>query len=241
MTYNRLGALLAGIFGLGWLLAIAINLLFWLPQTMQVGLGIWYDAGGFLSFVQRNVVSWQVFHVGVNLALLALIMLIPLLEELFNDDPRRRALSTAGVAGGLLLLLASLIDQFGSPVLALHMAGNPMFSFQIWGWMEPWRDLGLKTASYWLLGFWMLWLSGRFLLGEGMGKFGRFSQVLAVGLLLLAFVKTFVPAPLLYYLSETGAGGVIGLLFPVWGLWLARWFWRREAADQRRRPVAEGE
>jgi hypothetical protein len=238
MTYNRLGALLAGLFGLGWLLAIAVNLLFWLPQTLQVGPGFWYDGAAFFGFVLRNAASWQVFHAGANLALLALIILIPLLEELFNDDPRRRAMSTAGVVGAVFLLVASLIDQFGSPLLARHLAGNPAIAFQIWEWMEPWRDTGLKTASYWLLGFWLLWLSGRFLLLDRMRKFGRLSQAAAGGLLFLAFVKTVLPAPLVVYLDETGAGGLVLLLFPVWGLWLARWFWQQEIAGRRRRPRA---
>jgi hypothetical protein len=238
MTYNRLGALLAGIFGLGWLLAVAISLLFWLPQAAQVGIGFWYDTGPFLGFVLRNTVSWQVFHTGANLGLVALILLIPLLEELFTDDPRRRAMSTAGIVGAVLFLLASLIDQFGSPVLARYMAGNPAIAFQIWEWMEPWRDMGLKTVSYWLLGFWLLWVGGRFLILERMRRFGRFSQVVAGGLLFLAFVKTVMPAPFIFYLSETGAGGVVLLLFPVWGFWLARWFWRQEVTTLRRRqPV----
>jgi hypothetical protein len=237
MTYNRLGTLLAGLFGLGWLLAVAVSLLFWTPQTLEVGVGFWYDTQAFLSFVLRNTVSWQVFHLGANLGLIALILLIPLLQELFHDDPRHRAMSTAGVVGALFLLVASLIDQLGTPTLARYIPGNPLVAFQIWEWVEPWRDLGLKTVSYWLLGFWLLWLSGRFLTVAATRKFGRFSQVLAVGLLLLAFVKTFMPAPLIFYLSETGAGGLVVALFPLWGFWLAYWFWRRETAEQRRRPV----
>jgi hypothetical protein len=39
--------ILAGIFGLGWLLAIAVSLLFWTPQTLQAGLNLWYDAASF--------------------------------------------------------------------------------------------------------------------------------------------------------------------------------------------------
>jgi hypothetical protein len=237
MTYNRLGALFAGIFGLGWLLAIAVSLLFWTPQTMQAGLNLWYDASLFLSFVLRNTVSWQVFHIGVNLGLLALLLLIPLLQTLFTSDPRHQAMSMAGVVGAVLLLLASLLDQLGSPALARHVPANPVIAFQIWEWMEPWRDTGLKTASYWLLAVWLLWLGGRFVMLEGMGKFGRFSQITAGGLFFLAVVKTFLPAPLIYYLSETGGGGVVLLLFPVWGFWLARWFWRREVAEQRRGRV----
>jgi hypothetical protein len=230
MTDNRLAALLAALFGLGWLLAIGVSLLVWMPQTLPVGVGLWYDSTVFLSFVAQNSVSWQVFHYSVNLGLIALILLIPLLGELFASDPRGRALSTAGVVGSVLLLLASFIDQFGSPALARHVSDNPAVAFQIWEWMEPWRDLGLKTVSYWLLGFWLLWLGGRFLTLEGMGKFGRLSQIAGGGLFFLAVVKTFLPAPLLYYLSDTGGGGVVLLLFPVWGFWLARWFWQRETA-----------
>lgn len=240
MTYNRLGTLLAGLFGLGWLVAIAVSLLFWTPQTLEVGVGFWYDGGSFLGFVLRNTVSWQVFHVGANIGLLSLILLIPLLEELFQDDLRCRAMSTAGVVGAVLLLLASLIDQFGSPSLARHIGGNPLVAFQIWEWMEPWRDSGLKTVSYWLLGFWLLWVSGRFLLLDGMGKFGRLGQGAAGGLLFLAFVKTVMPAPIIFYLAETGAGGLVLLLFPVWGFWLARWFWQQEMAERRQRPVIGG-
>jgi hypothetical protein len=232
MTYNRLGALLAGIFGLGWLLAIGVSLLVWTPQTLPMGVGLWYDSAVFLSFVAQNSVSWQVFHYSANLGLLALTMLIPLLQGLFLSDPRHRALSTAGIVGAVLLLLASFIDQFGSPALARHLSDNPVAALQIWEWMEPWRDLGLKTASYWLLGFWLLWLGGRFLTLEGMERFGRFSQIAAGGLFFLAVVKTFVPAPLIYYLSETGGGGAVLLLFPVWGFWLAHWFWRRPAMSR---------
>lgn len=234
MTYNRLGAVLAAILGLGWLIAIAVSLLFWTPQTMAVGLDLWYDAGLFLSFVLRNTVSWQVFHIAANLGLLALILLIPLLQPLFASDPRHQAMGTAGVIGAVLLLLASLLDQLGSPALARHIPANPVIAFQIWEWIEPWRDTGLKTTSYWLLAVWLLWLGGRFVLLEGMEKFGRFSQIAAGGLFFLAVVKTFLPAPLIYYLSETGGGGVVLLFFPVWGFWLARWFWQRETAELRR-------
>jgi hypothetical protein len=234
MTYNRLGAVLAAILGLGWLIAIAVSLLFWTPQTMAVGLDLWYDAGLFLSFVLRNTVSWQVFHIAANLGLLALILLIPLLQPLFASDPRHQAMGTAGVIGAVLLLLASLLDQLGSPALARHIPANPVIAFQIWEWIEPWRDTGLKTTSYWLLAVWLLWLGGRFVLLEGMEKFGRFSQIAAGGLFFLAVVKTFLPAPLIYYLSETGGGGVVLVFFPVWGFWLARWFWQRETAELRR-------
>ena len=226
MTYNRLGALLTTLFGLGWLIAIAISLFLWTPKTAVLGIELWYTAEPVLTFVGQNEASWQLFHYAVNLGLIALIILIPLFDELFTIDPRRRAMSTVGVIGAVFLLLASLIDQFGTAVLARHLEDNPVIVLQIWEWMEPWRSLGLKATSYWLLGLWLLWLSSHFLLLEGAKKFGRFSQIAAIGLLWLGFVKTVIPPPLVYYLDETGAGSLVLLFFPVWGFWLARWFWQ---------------
>ncbi|MFQ5401210.1 MAG: hypothetical protein ACE5E7_16635 [Anaerolineae bacterium] len=230
MSHNRLGTLCAGLLGLGWLAAVAINLIFWFPQVQALGPEFWDDGQLFLAFVRDNAVTWKLFHLGATIGLAGLILLIPLLAELDGQDTRRQAFTAVGLVGAVFVLLATLIDFLGTPVLARLAAGDLPFVEQIWQFMEPWRDAGLKTLSYWFLGIWALWVGGRWRLHDEL-RLGRFSQVMAAALLLLALIETAVPRPFVYALGETGLGGVAFLLLPIWGLWTAHWFWQRELAD----------
>ncbi|MCA9918211.1 MAG: hypothetical protein KC445_09675 [Anaerolineales bacterium] len=229
MSYNRLGTLAAGILGLGWLVAVGVNLGIWFPQIQQLPAGFWDDADLFMAFVRDNVVSWQVFHIGTTLGLCAAVFLVSHLAELGVGDSRARAFTTLGTVGAVFGLVASLVDQLGTPVLARFALGNPIVVAQVWDYTEPIRDAGLKTVSYAFLGLWLIWLAGK-LLAESL-RLGQFTRVLGVALLLLALIEAMVPPPLAYTVGETGFGGFVVLLFPFWGLWLARWFWQRELAD----------
>lgn len=227
MTYNRLGTLAAGLMGLGWLAAVVVQLVFWLPQLRGLPPELWDDSRLFLTFVRDNMITWRAFHIGTTAGLMALVMLVGLLVELDPSDKRRWGLTAVGLIGALFGLLASLIDHLGTPVLARLAAGNDLIAGQIWLFVETWRDAGLKTVSYWFLGFWVWWLGGRWL-AQNVRGLGRFSQITGGALLWLALVESITPKPFIYTLGETGTGGFVVLLFPFWGLWVARWFWGRE-------------
>jgi len=62
-------------------------------------------------------------------------------------------------------------------------------------------------------------------------RLGQFTRIVGLALVLLALIEALVPPPLAYTIGETGIGGLAILLIPVWGLWLARWFWQREVAE----------
>ncbi|MEZ4642159.1 MAG: hypothetical protein R3E31_05355 [Chloroflexota bacterium] len=228
MSTNRLGTLSAALVGIGWGAAIAINLIFWLPQHLDPS--FWDNGEQFLSFVRDNTLTWRAFHIGATSGLMALLFLIGLLANLDENDPRRMAFTLVGAIGAFAALLASLIDHLGTPVLARLAAGNSLIVLQIWQFVEPWRDAGLKTVSYWFLGIWALWIGGRWL-AQSTRRLGRFSQVMGIALLLLALIESMVPQPLIYTLGETGVGAAVFLLLPIWGFWAARWFWERELAD----------
>lgn len=231
MSDNRWGALSAGLFTAGWLVAVAVNVGVWLPQIGRLPPDFWDDGRLFLEFVRDNAVSWRVFHVGATGGLLALLFLIPLLSALAADSGRKWAFTAVAEVGAFCALLASLVDHFATPVLARFAQGGAPMPIIIWQAMEPWRDAGLKTVSYWLLGIWAVWLAG-VLLREVNGRFiGRFTQIVGVALLLLALIETMTPPPLLYTLGETGVGAVAILLLPLWGLALTRWFWQRAVAE----------
>jgi hypothetical protein len=229
MSYNRLGALSAGLLGMGWLLAIAVQLIFWLPQTRGLDPSTWDDGRQVLFFVHENPITWRVFHIGTTGGLMGLVLLVPLLAEENKEDARWLALTAAGLVGATFALFASLIDHLGTPALARLSAGSGLTAHHIWEFMEPWRDAGLKTISYWFLGIWTLWLGGCWV-GRGTHRLGRFSQFVGLALLILALIETVLPPPLIYTLGETGLGGMVFLLLPAWGLWTARWFWQRELA-----------
>lgn len=229
MSYNRLGTLAAGILGLGWLVAVGVNLGVWLPKMQQLPPGFWDDGDLFLAFVRENAISWQIFHIGATVGLCAAVFLVGLLAALGTGDGRTRAFTTLGTVGAVFGLVASLVDQLGTPVVARYAQGNPLFVAQIWEYMEPIRDSGLKTISFAFMGLWLLWLAGQ-LLPEAR-RFGQFTRVVGAALVLLAFIEAMVPPPLAYTVGETGFGGLAVLLIPVWGLWLARWFWQRELAN----------
>lgn len=229
MSYNRLGTLAAGVLGLGWLVAVGVNLFVWFPKIQQLPSGFWDDSDLFFAFVRENAISWRVFHVGAGLGLVAAVFLVSHLAELGAGDKCARGFTTLGIVGAVFGLVASLIDQLGTPVIARFAAGNPLFVSQIWAYMEPIRDSGLKTVSFALLGLWLLWLATKLLLESR--RLGQFTRIVGIALLLLGLVEALVPPPLAYTVGETGAGGLAILLIPMWALWLARWFWQQELAE----------
>ena len=229
MSYNRLGTLAAGILGLGWLVAVGVNLGVWFPQIQDLPPGFWDDGDLFLAFVRENAISWQAFHIGATLGLCAAVFLVSLLAELGTGDNRARAFTTLGTVGAVFGLVASLIDQLGTPVVARYAQGNPLFVAQMWEYMEPIRDSGLKTISFAFMGLWLIWLAGKLVLDSR--RLGQFTTATGIALVVLALVEALVPAPLAYTVGETGFGGLVVLLIPIWGLWMARWFWQRELAE----------
>ncbi len=229
MSYNRLGTLAAGVLGLGWLVAVGVNVFVWLPQIQQLPPGFWDDSDLFLAFVRENAISWQIFHVGSTLGLCAAVFLVGLLAELGAGDGRTRAFTTLGTVGAVFGLVASLIDQLGTPVVARFAQGNPLFVAQIWEVMEPIRDSGLKTISFAFMGLWLIWLADKLILDSR--RLGQFTLAVGIALVVLALVEALTPPPLAYTIGETGIGGLVILLVPIWGLWLARWFWQRELAE----------
>jgi hypothetical protein len=230
MSYNRLGTLAAGVLGLGWLVAVGVNLGVWFPLIQELPPGFWDDSDLFLGFVRDNAISWQVFHIGATLGLCAAVFLVGLLAELGKGDGRSRAFTSLGTVGAVFGLVASLVDQLGTPVVARFAQGNPLFVSQIWDYMEPIRDSGLKTISFAFMGLWLIWLAGKLIVDSR--RLGQFTRVVGVALVLLALIEALVPPPLAYTIGETGFGGLATLLIPIWGLWLARWFWQRELAEQ---------
>lgn len=231
MTYNRLGTLAAGVLGLGWLVAVSVNLGVWFPQIQDMPPGFWDDSDLFLAFVRDNAISWQVFHIGTTVSLCAAVFLVGLLAELKRAkvDGRSRAFTTLGTVGAVFGLVASLIDQLGTPVIARFALGNPLFVAQIWEYMEPIRDSGLKTISFTFMGLWLIWLAGELILDSR--RLGQFTLVVGIAFTLLAIIEMLVPPPLAYTIGETGIGGFVVLLIPIWSFWLARWFWQRELAE----------
>lgn len=227
MSLNRMGAACAAVLGLGWLVAVATNLIFWTPQIQALGPAFWDDSRLFFPFVNQNLVTWRVFHMGTTTGLMALVGLVGVLAQVRQDDDRWLPLTILGLVGAVFALIASLIDHLGTPMLAQLGLGNQVVVNQIFNYMEPWRDAGLKTVSYFFMGLWVLWLGGGWL-RDGARWLGIFSRVTGVALLLLGVIEAMTPAPLIYTLGETGIGGVVFLLLPVWGLWVARWFWQRE-------------
>lgn len=229
MSFNRLGTLAAGLLGLGWLVAVVVNLFVWFPLIQQMPPDFWDNADLFLAFVRDNRISWQAFHVGTTVGLCAAVFLVGLVAELGQGDGRSRAFTALGTVGAVFGLVASLVDQLGTPVLARFALGNPIFVNQIWGFIEPVRDSGLKTVSFAFMGLWLIWLAGRLILRTR--RLGQFTLVAGIGLVLLAVVEALVPPPLAYTVGETGIGGFVVLLFPIWAFWLASWFWQREVAE----------
>jgi len=229
MSYNRLGTLAAGLLGLGWLVAVAVNLGVWFPKIRELPPGFWDDSDLFLAFVRDNAISWKIFHIGATVGLCAAVFLVGLVAELGKGDGCTRAFTILGTVGSVLGLIASLVDQLGTPVVARFAQGNPLFVAQIWDYMEPIRDSGLKTISFAFMGLWLLWLAGKLIVDSQ--RLGQFTRIVGLALVLLALIEALVPPPLAYTIGETGIGGLAILLIPVWGLWLARWFWQREVAE----------
>ncbi|WP_420627176.1 hypothetical protein [Candidatus Leptofilum sp.] len=229
ISYNRLGTLAAWVLALGWLVAVGVNLFVWFPQIQELPPGFWDSSELFLAFVRDNALSWRIFHVGATVGLCAAVFLVGHLAELRRGDSCARGFTTLGIVGAAFGLIASLIDQLGTPVVARFAQGNPLFVAQIWDYMEPIRDSGLKTISFAFMGLWLIWLAGK-LRPESL-RFGQFTNVVGIALTLLALIEALVPPPLAYTIGETGIGGFAILLIPIWGLWLARWFWQRELAE----------
>ena len=228
MSYNRLGALAAAVLSIGWLVAVGVNLFVWFPQIQELPPGFWDESDLFLRFVQENAISWQIFHIGTTVGLCAAVFLVGHLAELGRDDSCARGFTTLGTVGAVFGLVASLIDQLGTPVVARFAQGNPLFVAQIWDYMEPIRDSGLKTISFAFLGLWLLWLAYHLL--PKARRLGQFTRFTGAALVLLALIEGLIPVPLAYTIGETGIGGFVILLIPLWGLWLMRWFWQQELA-----------
>ncbi len=229
MTSYRLGTLLAAIFGLGWSIAIGVTLGVWLPQLWGVEALFYEEAEQFLPFVANNLVSWRIFHVGTTAALLAILPLITHLSHLHPDEYKRPFLQTIGLTGGAAALLASLIDQFSTPYLAQIGAGNIPIGMHVWEAVEPFRDAGLKTISFLLLGVWLIWLAGGW--KEPAEKRPRqISKLTGWAIALLGLIELLVPLPWKNTVGETGVAGFVLLLLPVWGFVMAHWFWQQELA-----------
>lgn len=229
MTYNRLGTLAASIMALGWLVAVGVNLFVWFPQIQGMPPSFWDNSELFLAFVRDNALSWRIFHIGATLGLCTAVFLVSHLAELGKGDSCTRGFTTLGIVGAVFGLVASLIDQLGTPVVARFAQGNPLFVAQIWDYMEPIRDSGLKTVSFAFMGLWLIWLAGKLRLRSL--RLGQFTNVVGIALALLALIEALIPPPLAYTVGETGIGGFAILLIPIWGFWLARWFWQRELTE----------
>ena len=238
MSFNRLGTLAAGLLGVGWLVAMGIQLGVWLPQLQGTQPGFLERGDTFLRFVQQNFVTWRFFHIGTTVGLIGLVVVIGLLGQVNREDERWLAFTAVGLIGVTLALLASLFDHLATPVLARFAqvqseGANPglgtLVAYQLWEVLEPWRDAGMKTVSFWFLGIWAAWQGGQWRRQDVL-RLGQFSQLMGWALLVLAFLETMIPAPWVYRLGETGWGGLALLLIPIWGLWTAHWFWRRELA-----------
>lgn len=229
MSTYRWGTLLAGIFALGWSLALGIMLGLWLPQLWGVDPLFYEEAQQFLPFVAANPVSWRVFHVGTTAALLALLPLLSHLSHIHPDQYKRPLWQTLGLTGGAAALLASLIDQFSTPYLAQIGAGNIPVGIHLWQALEPFRDAGLKTVSFLLLGAWLVWLSsGWEVAAEKRPRL--ISQMTGWAVLVLGLIELLVPLPWKNMVGETGIAGFALLLLPVWGFVIAHWFWQQELA-----------
>lgn len=231
MSYYRFGTLLALLFALGWVLAVGVSLFIWMPQLAGVAPLFYEDGREYLRFVAANQLSWAIFHVGATGGLLALLPLISHLTQLKKDDANHTAVQTLGLLGGLSALTASLIDQFATPVLARWQHGNIDVAFHLWETIEPFRDDGLKTLSFLLLGLWAVWLAGVWLQPTTppyAPKLGRFTQLVGGALLLLGFIELALPLPWRNIWGETGAGGLVLVLLPLWGFALAYWLWHEE-------------
>ncbi len=224
MSKNRLGALLAGLVGVGWTIAVGVSAVFWLPQQLNIDPYFYEDGRQFLSFVAENPVSWRVFHLGTMVALLAQLPLIELLSAEI-ESPLRPVMHRIGVMGAAFALLASLIDQFMTPVLAEWGGlGNVPVAVFIWESVEPFRDNGLKTLSFLMLGIWLTWL-GRKSAADWVQKV---SFGVGLGLLLLGVVEALVPLPWRNQIGETGVLGLILFGLPFWGFVVANYFWEQE-------------
>jgi hypothetical protein len=239
MSFNRLGTLAAGILGLGWLAAVIINLFVWQPQLAELGPEVWNESFRFLPFVYANLVSWRFFHIGTTTGLMGLVVVIGLLSSLNREDKRWLAFTAVGLTGAILALLASLFDHLATPVLARYAQlpeveatarSGQLIASIVWEAIEPFRDAGMKTVSYWFIGFWVIWQGGHWRRLEVL-RLGQFSQILGWGLLVLAFIETMIPQPWVNIIGETGYAGFVVLLFPIWGLWTAAWFWGQEVAE----------
>ncbi len=229
MTHNRFGTILALLFTLGWTVAIGVSLFIWMPQLLGQE-PLFHEHGReYLPFVAQNNLSWAIFHIGATGGLIVLLVLISHLSQLRATSPIQPAMHTLGLLGAFSGLLASLIDQFATPVLARWQHGNMTVAFQLWETIEPFRDDGLKTLSFLLLGLWTLWIAGVWQQPENNApRLARFTQFVGVSLLILGLIELAIPLPWRNILGETGVAGLTLLLLPIWGTWLARWFWQRE-------------
>ena len=219
---NRLGTLLAGLFALGLAVAFGVTLGVWLPQTWGAE-PLFYEQGAqYLPFVSANPVSWQIFHTAANLSLLAALPLISLLSQHVPSDTRPAG-QTIGLVGTAAFLLASLMDQFMTPVLARWAVGHIEVAFRLWETIEPFRDNGLKTIAFLCLGIWFLWVAAVY-----ERPYRWLTQGTGAAVLLLGLVELLIPQPWKNIWGETGFLGMSLLLFPIWGLATAHWFWQKE-------------
>lgn len=231
---HRTGTFLAAVFALGLGLALGVSLGVWLPQIGGAD-PLFYEQGAlYLPFVAANPVSWQVFHTAVNLSLLAALPLVALLSQQVQDEVRV-VWQTVGLVGTAAFLLASLMDQFMTPVLARWELGNVAVAQRLWETMEPFRDGGLKTIAFLMLGLWLVWVAAVWRT-PAERPYRLFTRFTGAAVLLLGLVELAIPLPWKNIWGETGFLGLALLLLPLWGLATAHWFWQRELEAVSHKP-----
>lgn len=222
MNMNRLGTVAASFVGLGWSVAVTISLGVWMPQLLG-RTPMFHERGNeYLRFVHDNQISWAIFHIGASGGLLALLPLIFLLTSGRGDTLTHRLMAGVGLFGAVCGLMASLIDQFSTPVLARYGL-NRQEMIHLWEAMEMFRDNALKTLCFFFLGVWAIWL-GKHLPASAPRPVVWLTPLVGWGLLVLGVVEAIVPLPWRNMVGETGVLGAVLLFIPLWGFAVAYWF-----------------
>lgn len=225
MNINRLGTGAAGFVGLGWSVAVAVNLGVWMPQLLGRNPAFYERGNEYLRFVHDNQTSWAIFHLGASGGLLALLPLIFLLTSGRGDTLTHRLMALVGLFGATCGLMASLIDQFSTPVLARYGL-NRLEIIQLWEAMEMFRDNALKTLCFFFLGVWAIWLVKNYP-PTAPRPVIWLTHIVGWGLLVLGLVEALLPLPWRNMVGETGLLGAVLLFIPLWGFAVAYWFWQQ--------------